>query len=546
DSFFIATMIDYDIWEYPILRQDKLEGHMVIIRPRKNPLANGKPCLVNCTVSGGIPTNFPARSFTIARPDHEPGNLLSWQVGVGASDVLTPIYNSNYESNIGPNEWYMSWEDIKDTVSSTKWFAGVDITVTGQRTFPPVLGAGSVKTTFEGSYRHDSNTTLETGFDESTGLRFYYNDPLIAESDFQVASLVYWARPFPFMRVNWLMNVPTDPTSLWGQYYGTLPDPTLILRHRPRYFATIEPRLRYLEFYSEDIRFAPAAPLAGQPVLITGTVRNYSYVPVNGTLPIVFYDGNPAQGGVPIATTSVNGLGALTAADVHIRWTPPAGSAGCHTIWMVIDPQQTVPAIHRDNKQGFTILPVLTSSSPQQDDPCSGNPGNALVGHETVSYLLSGASQPPDIGFRPGDLRLEPSTNPTKTLVATVRAEQAHFANVHVEFFDGHPQQGGRFIGAEVVPLVWAGRSATARATWPTTRLYGRHEVFARIRWFSPEHDRYENNLVSLRVELAPWPFGAYLPLTWLGIAASPQGVLPGRPQPTTRRRSPRQSGRAP
>jgi muconolactone delta-isomerase len=537
DSVFVATSIDYDIWEYPVIRNNAVTGHLVVIRPRKNPLDNGKPCLVNCTVSGGIPTNYPGRAFTIARPDHEPGNLLSWLVGVNASDVLTPIYNSNFQSNQGPTEWYMSWEDINTVTNSTKWWAGVDITITGSQSQPPVFGIAQVKDTFQASYRHDSNRTTEIGFDQSTGLRFYYNNPQVANSDFQVASLVYWAQPFPFMRVNWLLKVPTDPTTIWGQYYGTLPDPTMILRFRSRYFNQVEPRSRYLENFTEDVRFGPTAAVVGQTVAITGTVRNYSFAPVSRQLPIVFYRGNPSEGGVPIASTSLPGLGALSTADVHVQWKPTDGLEGCQAIWMVIDPERTISEVHTDNNRGYGMLPVFSTGQPKQDNPCTNSPGNLPSGQATTMYRPIGVTGAAELRFQHGDLGIQPSSSPTRTLVATVRAENAHFANVHVDFFDGHPKRGSKFIGAEVIPLVWAGQSATARVTWSTERLYGRHDVYARIRHFSPEHGEFENNLVALRVDLPPWPFGAYLPAAPVGRPITGQAILPARPTSTTRRR---------
>lgn len=538
DNVFIATEADYDVWEYPIIRNGQTDGHLVVIRPRKNPLDNGQPCLVNCTVAGGTPTNVPGRSFTVARPDHEPGNLLSWQVGVQATDVLTPIFSSSFMSNQGPNDWYMSYSDIQTTVNSTKWWAGVDITISGQRSSPPIAGVFTFGDTFQATYRHDGNTTTETGFDQSTGLKFYYNNPQLAGSNFNVSSLVYWATPFPYLRVNYLLNVPTDPTTIWGSYYGALPDPTMILRHRARYFTEVEPRLRYLEAFSEDIRFSPAAVAVGETVTITGTVRNYSYAPVAGTLPIVFYRGNPSQGGVPIGQTSLNGLAALSAADVHVRWTPPAGSHGCFDIWMVIDPEGTIQEIHRDNNRGFNMLAVFTSTQPQQDNPCSGLGGAVPHGAPTVAFRPEGVAGAPEIGFRPGDLRIEPSSSPTRTLVATVRAQNAHFANVHVTFFDGDPKRRGTHIGAQVIPLIWAGRTAEASVSWPTSRKYGTHDLYARVRWFSPDHGNYDDNLVKLTVQLPPWPFGTYLPAVPVGRSVGAAAVLPTRPSSTTRRRT--------
>jgi hypothetical protein len=537
DSLFVVTEASFDVWEYPIIRNGQTEGHFVIIRPRKNPLDNGKPCIVNCTVAGGIPTIVPGRSFTQARPEYEPGNLLSWQVGVQATDVLTPIFNSSFMSNQGPNDWFMSYSDIQTTVKSTKWWAGVDLKVSGAKSQPPILNLFAFSSTFAGEYRHEGNTTYEIGFNESTGLKFFYNNPRLSGSYFNVSSLVYWATPFPYLRVNYLLNVPTDPTTIWGSYYGRLPDLTMILRHRARYFTEVKPRLRYLESFSEDIRFSPAAVAVGQPVTITGTVRNYSYAPVAGTVPIVFYRGNPSEGGVPIGQANLKGLAPLSAADVHLQWTPPAGSHGCFDIWMVIDPEGTIQEIHRDNNRGFNMLAVFTSTQPQQDNPCSGSAGPVPHGAPTVAFRPEGVSGPPELGFRPGDLRIEPSTSPTRTLVATVRAQNAHFANVHVTFFDGDPKRGGTHIGAQVLPLVWAGRTAEASVSWPTSDKYGTRDLYARVGWFSPDHGRYDDNLVKLTVQLPPWPFGAYLPAVPIGRPVGAAAVLPTRPSATTRRR---------
>ncbi|GIW06773.1 MAG: hypothetical protein KatS3mg060_1578 [Dehalococcoidia bacterium] len=83
---------------------------------------------------------------------------------------------------------------------------------------------------------------------------------------------------------------------------------------------------------------------------------------------------------------------------------------------------------------------------------------------------------------------------------------------MHVTFFDGNPKRGGSVIGAQVLPLVWAGRSAEATVTWPTARKFGQRELFARVRWFSPEHGSYADNLVRLTVNLPPWPSVSYVP----------------------------------
>jgi hypothetical protein len=329
DTVLIFTEANYDLWEYPVLGDGSPTplGYVTLIFPRKNPLANGKPCLVQCTVSGGIPVVGVARDITWWNPDHEPGNLLSWLAGVQVSDVLTGIFDSGFKTTAQPTSWFMSWETISSTVSSTSWNVGVDLTVSGGMGGPNIFGTGfEVSATFSGTYQHQGNTTYRTSFDQSTGLKFNYPAPGYLNADYQTRSLVYWAKSFPFLWLNWMVDVQPTNFNLWGQNYATNPDPTFILRWRPRYGPITNPAIARL---TPDIRFSPEAVQVGQPVTITALIRNYSLAGYVGSapIPIEFYDGDPASGGTLIGHTTIATLAPRAVQPVSLTWTP--SGQGC-------------------------------------------------------------------------------------------------------------------------------------------------------------------------------------------------------------------------
>ncbi|MCL6647493.1 MAG: hypothetical protein K6U89_04090 [Chloroflexi bacterium] len=534
DTVLIFTEADYDLWEYPVLADGSPTpiGYVTLIFPRKNPLANGRPCLVQCTVSGGIPVVGVARDVTWWNPDHEPGNLLSWLAGVQVSDVMTGIFDSGFKTTAQPNSWFMSWETISSTVSSTSWNVGVDLSVSAGAS-ANIFGTGfEVSTTFSGTYQHQGNTTYRTGFDQSTGLAFNYPSPGYLNAGYQTRSLVYWAKSFPFLWLNWMVDVQPTNFNLWGQYYATNPDPTFILRWRPRYGPITNPAIARL---TPDIRFSPEAVQVGQPVTITALIRNYSLAGYVGStpIPIEFYDGDPASGGTLIGHTTIAGLGSLAVQPVSLSWTPQR--AGVHNVFVRIGNVPGTSWIHQDNKLAFAQLAVAARQpAPTVNDAGLQAGGNFGRGR-TVAF--------PERPGHPADLELVPASlvsarNPdgSSQLRVTLQASGGHFANVHVDFYEGTPNHPSRHIAGQVVPLVWQGGTATAQVTWKPRATAGAWPVFARIRSFLGTERSVQNNTLATVILLGPYV--RFVPQAPLRSGVSGPALLPQSAPPVSRRRS--------
>ncbi|GIW07622.1 MAG: hypothetical protein KatS3mg060_2427 [Dehalococcoidia bacterium] len=534
DTVLVFTEADLDVWEYPVF-SDGLPtpiGYVSIILPRKNPLENGQPCLVNCTVSGGVPVVGDARDITWWNPDHEPGNLLSWLAGVQATDVMTGIFDSGFKTTDQGNSWFMTWETISSTVSSTTWNVGVDLSVSGGFQ-GKLFGTGfEYNETFSGTYQHQGNTTYRTSFDQTTGLAFNYPVPNYLNAGYQVRSLVYWAKSFPFLWLNWMVDVQPTAFNLWGQSYATNPDPTFILRWRSRYGSVTDPAITRL---TPDIRFSPDAVQVGQPVTITAIVRNYSLAGYQGQppIPIDFYDGDPASGGLHIGHTTISSLGSLEVKPVSIVWTPH--EPGVHTIFVKIGAVPGTKWIHSDNKLGFAQLAVAGGQSARQvDDPGLKAGGNFGRGRTIAFPDVPGHSA--DVRLIPGSLGLTRRDGSRVQLQVKLTADAGHFANVHVDFYEGTPARPSRHIAGQVVPLVWSGRTATAVVDWSPGRGTGARPIFARIRHFPLAESDHRNN--QLTAVLVLGPVATFVPHAPLRSSAIHEAIVPRVTASSTRRRS--------
>src|SRR5262249_52646129 len=149
-------------------------------------------------------------------------------------------------------------------------------------------------------------------------------------------------------------------------------------------------------------------------------------------------------------------------------------------IWVVLDPNNQIPEVHKANNRGWANLPVFQSQG-GGDEPCSGLGARVPKGVTQV-YPLPG--QNPDLVLGPNDVNVGSSASLPRAagagqrgilssrglrLSATVHATGGHFSNVAVTFYDGDPAKGGKYIGHEVIPLIWAGRQATASTDWDTS-----------------------------------------------------------------------------
>jgi hypothetical protein len=203
----------------------------------------------------------------------------------------------------------------------------------------------------------------------------------------------------------------------------------------------------------------------------------------------------------------------------------------------VIVPPSGVSETHTDNNTGaaqMSVVPGDASLTPAEDDPALRHNGNHAFG-ATVVHRIGSAKT--DLEIVPGSVRVS-GAGANRTLSAKVRAINGHFANVHVQFFDGDPKRTGRLIGSQSIPLVWAGRTATASMRLPVL-LPSDRPFFARILFFPRVDSLYHNNQEAVSSSPAPAD-RRYIPAAPFGANPAGDAILPGRPPSTTRRRAKR------
>lgn len=338
------------------------------------------------------------------------------------------------------------------------------------------------------------------------------------------------------LRVTWTANINPALDSFWQLYFAQ-PDFTFNLRTRDRSGPNVgtASEIAFLNVRPPDLVVSPAMPVVNQPATITATVRNYSGVGYTGApVTVAFYDGNPASGGLFIASSGLSAIAPFGATPVSVQWTP--SSSGIRAIYAVIVAPSGVNEVHTDNNVGaatVSVAPLDASQTPQADDPGRQHHGNHAFG-PTAAHRIGNALT--DLELVPGSVRLT-GTGANCTLHATVRAIGGHFANVHVQFFDGDPRQTGRLIGAQSLPLIWAGRTATASLRLPAS-LSSDRPYYARILLFPRVDQIGQNNHHAAVVDRPPLGERHYLPAVPVRVGMSAQAAVPARASTITRRRS--------
>ncbi|GIW05448.1 MAG: hypothetical protein KatS3mg060_0253 [Dehalococcoidia bacterium] len=542
DTLFVYTSADYQVWEFPVLDgTSNSPTYVSIINPVPNdPLGTNCYLLKSCTVSGGQPQTQFAKDFPLWMPDHEPGNLLSWNwpQTVTPSNVGVSFFDSGYRQVDEGANWSMSFQTVNQQNTGTSWNVGVDLTVSGgaQYNLEGELEA-SVTDTFNGQYTHQGNTTQQQQFSNSTSVTFNY--PASQQNaGYQARSYVYWqsaTTTFPLLRVMWTVNIDPSLDSFW-QLYASQPDFTFNLRTRDRYGQNVGTvsEVAFLNVQTPDLVVSPAMPVQNEPATITATIRNYSSLGYNGApVTVFFYDGNPATGGLFIASSGFSSIAPYGTTQVSVQWTPTF--SGVHTIYAVIVPPSGIAETHTDNNIGaaqVSVVPLDAAKAPQEDDPGLNHNGNHAFGPTAVHRIGTAKA---DLEIVPGSVRVS-GTGANRVLRATVRANGGHFANVHVQFFDGDPRRNGRLIGAESLPLIWAGRTATASMRLPG-QLPSDRTYYARILFF-PRIDQVHQNNQAPAVAGGVLGERRYVPAAPVGTGALGSSLLPARTPTTTRRRA--------
>ncbi len=351
DEIF-ATVVDYDMWEYPAYNGDQLIGHILVMDPVQ--VSNRRFSSKGWSANGYI-------------PNHEIGNILSYQryptlaSNEDVAELISGTYDRSYE--LGPSplaDWSLEYQDFANSQAETVNNIGIDLNTGGS--FFGFSWGGSE------TYNREEISTHQTTVTRNLKISVHFDAVAmnLGEVRYIVTPYSYWAKNGALV-VDYAVQpdlAPPGYTPTWWQvHYEGVPDPAFILPWRldpEKGFYLQDEAKRY---QTNEILFSSLNPQAGDTVGIRARVHNYSLSPTLTPVKVRFYVGDPDSGGTPI--TGIHGetdvstaafIGSRENAVVEMQWVVPPGLPLYPRIYARLDPDNEMDEIHEENNKGFTVL----------------------------------------------------------------------------------------------------------------------------------------------------------------------------------------------
>lgn len=360
DDQIYATVVDYDVWEYPVYEGDHLRGHVLVVDPQvvKNSWFDSK--------------SWKGYSYI---PNHEVGNILSYRHYPMLSD--NPTMSEKIKGDYGLEtsflmsanssyNWFLNFTDFTENQATTtkefsrNWGASVSF-----------WGSGF---SMEGSYNSEDIQTQRTTVESGINLNVHMDavDMSIGETRFEITPYAYWDSNGALVidyAVAPEVSGPGGEDTWWDEHYGYLPDPAFILPwlYDPEKGFSISENKRY---QTHDIIFKPEDPRDGDTITIYAQIHNFSLLPTPGLVGVRFYVGDPDNGGELIS--GLNGVeevftdGFIPARgrmEVELKWEIPEGLNSFPRIYAEIDAEEELMEIHENNNKSWNILQKTTGTT---------------------------------------------------------------------------------------------------------------------------------------------------------------------------------------
>lgn len=356
DDYIYATIVDYDVWEYPIIANDTVKGYTLVVSPKQSQNAW-----------------FPSKSTQADEyiPDHEVGNILSY------GEIASPSDNGSLQTAVKWNtsdavtldgspgfEYQWSLENSTQTKTTDKeevnWSVGASASFKIPFKFIPNFK-------LHGKYKQSTISTSTNTVTYTQGLDVHLGpiDLGIGEDYYSVQPYAYWSKSGALV-LNYAVNPrPSDinvPETWWQQRYGNKTDPAFILPWR------LDPEKGYnipadKREQTKEIIFTPDNPNPGDVVNIQTRIHNFSLLNTSGPVNVRFYVGDPNNGGTLIQSTdnktefsTSDFIKARGSAIINFDWKLPDNLPFYPRIYAVIDPENQIDEIHEDNNIGWKVL----------------------------------------------------------------------------------------------------------------------------------------------------------------------------------------------
>ncbi len=371
DDLIYASVIDYDIFEYPAYAEGDFLGYVVSVVP-----------------SPQQPTWFGSkdeRARTYLN-NHEVGNILSYPPESGAvSNELVErairfIEGDRWTLSASSTQsWELRFSDIETSERQNSAFqqvsrrTEVEFNVGGEI---PLIGGlvGSFQVGFganiEGNYGSSQISTHRTTLQNERSLLVDFgpiDGAILGTRTYDVIPFAYWAANGA-MVLDYAVN-PSEGggvPSWWEAQYGDKPDLAFTLPFRndeAKGLGSVEPEVQREE--TRDIVINPVSPISGEIVTIFSRVRNLSLFPANSpSSTLEFYVGDPRNGGTliinedgksQVGVPPIQPRGEVILALQNWR-VPTSGLDQRSKIYAMLDSAEQVDEIHEDNNIGWNLI----------------------------------------------------------------------------------------------------------------------------------------------------------------------------------------------
>ncbi|MCB9211727.1 MAG: hypothetical protein H6609_20380, partial [Ignavibacteriales bacterium] len=363
DDYIYATIIDYDIWEYPVLMDEEIQGYILVVEP-------GQP------QRSWFPSKSPQAAEYI--PNHEVGNILSY------SDIAAPTENGSLQQVIkwntsdqitldGSAGFEYNWSLENETQTETETTNKVHWNVSASASFDiPFKYIPNFE--INGDYSKETISTRTNTVKYKKGLDVHLGpiDLGIGETYYSVTPYSYWAKSGALVLDYAVDPRPSGiniPQTWWQKEYSSKPDPALTLPWR------LDPEKGYnitedKKQQTKEIIFSNDNPKPGDIINIKTRIHNYSLLNTNSAVDVKFYLGDPNNGGTVIQSTdgktifSTNDfIEARSSQIISFDWQVPNNISIYPRIYVVLDPENKVDEIHEENNIGWKVLPLYDNTT---------------------------------------------------------------------------------------------------------------------------------------------------------------------------------------
>jgi hypothetical protein len=214
------------------------------------------------------------------------------------------------------------------------------------------------------------------------------------------------------------------------------------------------------------IRLSTETPLEGEEVTVSARVNNRGSVEARN-VPVVFFLGNPSQGGVEIGKELMSRIPPGGSGSASVRWkatrkmASKAVNPGAE-LYAVVDPGK-VAETDKTNNVSSRIVKVLKP-------PDIRIPSESFIRFESVKE-------------RPQALAIVATVRNFSNTVAHGLFLDDHAAGeqIMVKVFDGDPAKGGHEIGRDTIQKLLPLEYRNILVQWDITKLRGVHKVYVQL-----------------------------------------------------------------